>query len=400
MTESTTGTTMHELLTAAIDSGQRLVVIPGTDGRPRMVVTTDPGDARKVLLSGDYSVLTGPKAWFAEHVAPHGLLVTEGDPWRVQRRLLDPLFASPEWMDDTITECVAAAVEQLEGYADTGEPVDLTAMMSRLLLAITAGGLFGVAGQDLTTAIEDVTAVLDTVTTLLPSAGRARESGAVEALRTVVARRIDDLAPDEHGPVLRALLTVPGDDDRALIDQIVTLLLAGFETTASTVTWAWVHLMRHEQLYRHWRRLVCTGDPDADAMTAAILDETLRDTPASWLIGRTARHDTRLGDITIPAGCPVTTSPWLIHHHPRHWDTPSVFDPGRFLSGPPPRRAWLPFGAGRRYCLGARLARREALVVLTGLATRFTFQLLSDDLRPRYQFVLRPPVVHVSVHTE
>jgi cytochrome P450 len=134
-----------------------------------------------------------------------------------------------------------------------------------------------------------------------------------------------------------------------------------------------------------------------------VFDETLRLYPSAWILGRRALGDDHVGGVDIPAGAAVTISPFLLHRHPKFWDDAEAFRPHRFLPGgarPAHRYAYIPFGAGHRYCIGATYAHDEAAMILDELGRRFTFR--SEhvaDARPEHKFVLRAPdPLPVTVH--
>jgi enediyne biosynthesis protein E7 len=202
-------------------------------------------------------------------------------------------------------------------------------------------------------------------------------------------------APEDHGPALSALAGDPAHAGEALHQQMVTLLLAGYETTANSLTWAWILLMQHPEIYAEWQHLLDTDQLRAPALTRALFDETLRLYPSAWLLGRRALADDRVGGVAIPAGSAVTISPFLLHRHPQFWADAESFRPQRFLTGgerPTHRYAYIPFGAGHRYCIGSSYAHDEAAMILTALGRRYTFRSAhTADARPDHKFVLRAP---------
>ena len=140
-------------------------------------------------------------------------------------------------------------------------------------------------------------------------------------------------ATEDHGPALSALTSDPDHAGEALHQQMVTLLLAGYETTANSLTWAWILLMQHPDIYAEWQHILDTDPSRAAELTKALFDETLRLYPSAWLLGRRALADDHVGGIAIPAGAAVTISPFLLHRHPQFWDDPETFRPQRFLTG-------------------------------------------------------------------
>ena len=183
----------------------------------------------------------------------------------------------------------------------------------------------------------------------------------------------------------------------------MTLLLAGYETTANSLTWAWILLMQHPQIYAEWQHALDTDASNSPELTKALFDETLRLYPSAWVIGRRALGDDHVGEVAIPAGAVVTISPFLLHRHPGFWDDPETFRPDRFLLGgarPTHRYAYIPFGAGHRYCIGSSYAYDEATMILCALGRRYTFESAhTADARPEHKFVLRAPdPFPVTVH--
>jgi cytochrome P450 len=184
-------------------------------------------------------------------------------------------------------------------------------------------------------------------------------------------------------------------------DHVITLLLAGHETTASALTWTLYLLSRHQEAQRQVQAEADTlSGREASAAilpdlryTRAVITEAIRLYPPAWMIGRTVTADLRLGGWRLPPGSVAAVSPLLLHRDPRWYPAPDRFDPGRWLGGhaPPPRNAYLPFGAGPRACIGEQFAWSEAVTVLATLARSWAFH-TAADFRPAlaYQVTLRP----------
>jgi cytochrome P450 len=173
----------------------------------------------------------------------------------------------------------------------------------------------------------------------------------------------------------------------------MTLLLAGHDTTALALTWAWVLLAQH-------RDSACRLHAELDAMlqhrpptaadvsrltfTSHVIAETLRLYPTAWAIGRETLRDTQIGGQPVPKGTTVLIVPWTIQRDPRFYDAPDEFRPERWADGLAerlPRYAYLPFGGGQRVCIGSSFARLEATLVLASVAQRFELE-LADPSRP------------------
>jgi cytochrome P450 len=190
---------------------------------------------------------------------------------------------------------------------------------------------------------------------------------------------------------------------RALRDEIVTLLVAGYETTASVLTWAWYLLAHHpsvqQKLFEELDTVLCGQSPGLAELrrlpyTRAVLLETMRLYPPVWIMSRTPVTEDRIGDCVVPAGWLVFLSPYVTHRLRSFWEHPEAFDPDRFLHGTTPNgasHAYFPFGAGPRACIGARFAVLEAELVLAGVAQRYAVRAVSDrPVEPDPLVTLRP----------
>jgi cytochrome P450 len=208
------------------------------------------------------------------------------------------------------------------------------------------------------------------------------------------------------------LLLAAHDDDGSRLsrtqvrDQVVTFIVAGHETVASALTWAW-HLLATDR--EAWERLraevdaVCPGRSPAFGdlarlpWTSAVLDETLRLYPPAWLVTRRSLAPDVLGGVDVPADALVIVSPWLVHRHPEAWAEPERFDPSRFLDAGGRRRrdvvasaAYLPFGAGPRMCIGRDMALLEGVLVLASLAARVDLEPVGPPPRAVPLVTVRP----------
>ncbi len=201
--------------------------------------------------------------------------------------------------------------------------------------------------------------------------------------------------PDETPRDLFDLLTAARDPETGagfspneLRDQVATLILAGHETTAVTLFWSFMLLARAEGI-QDWmaeelRGLDLTEDNVQAKLirTRAVVNETLRLFPAAFIVVRESIVADRIGDLDLPKGSLVMIAPWVVHRHHAYWTDPGAFNPARFMpdAPPPPRFAFMPFGAGPRICVGAQFAMAEAVLVLASLVRRFRIRLL--DPRP------------------
>lgn len=193
--------------------------------------------------------------------------------------------------------------------------------------------------------------------------------------------------------------------DQQLRDEVMTLFLAGHETTALALTWAWHLLAQHpaaEQRLLAELAAVLGGRAPAVAdlprlrYADAVVTEAMRLYPPAWVIGRQAAADCEIGGYPVPAGTVVLISPWVMHRHPDYFPEPERFDPDRWTGGLAeqlPAHAYLPFGGGPRLCIGKAFARMEAVLVLATVAQRYRMtpvpgQRVAPDpvvtLRPRH----------------
>ena len=341
-----------------------------------------------------------------------GLLLSEGEDWKLQRRTVAPALA-PRVMPMLarhIAVTTDAALTRLAVQPD--QPIDLLSSMQMLALDIAGRSMFslemdqyGPPMRRMLTEFGDRHAQPRMLDMLLPPSiptpadiGRARFKrrwmGLVEAiLRARLATPQPDI-PRDLFDLLRAARdpeTGAGFSPEQLRDQVATLILAGHETTAVTLFWALVMLADapDEQDWLAQETASASIEPETAYAKAATLDrtravvnETLRLFPPAFTIVRQAIARDRTGDLELPPGTLVMIAPWVLHRHHALWQDPEYFRPARFMPDqpPPPRFAFLPFGAGPRICVGAQFAMTEAMLVLAALTGRF--RVTRVDTRP------------------
>jgi len=364
-------------------------------------------------------------------VLGHGLLSSEGDFWRKQRRLAQPAFHR-----DRIAAYAGIMVRHAEGLATTwrdGEEREVHKDMMRLTLAIVAEALFGAdAGDHASTVGEALDAILAIVAdplpvflpvlARLPTPRRRRFDRCVSSLDRVIYGFIDARRKTEASSrvdLMSMLLEARDEDgsrmtDRQLRDECMTLFLAGHETTALNLSWTWLLLTRHPEakakllaelddvLGADGRgRAVSFADVPRLRYTAHVISESLRMYPPAWSMGREAIDDLDIGGYRIRAGDQVWFCPWSIQRDPRWFDDPERFLPERWegdLAKRLPRFAYFPFGGGPRFCIGQSFAQLEAVLLLATLARAFDVEVLpkpspvpetSVTLRPRHGLRVR-----------
>jgi cytochrome P450 len=370
------------------------------------VVLGHPALVAEMLRDGSGRWIKDRLSRRAADVFGRGLLLSEGDEWRRQRRMLNPGFASARFDEYAVTmrERTAAAVAQ---WPDAGA-VDAAAEMARLTLDVAVRTLFGadVSDQDARRVGDAFAAVSDyfasplamlpfEVPRWLPLPVMRRHARAVAELDAVVhelvrARRAaggagDDLlamllaARDEHGAL----------SDAEVRDQAVTFLLAGHETTALGLTFALFELGRAPALRERLRAEADAAGPEASLeslpFATQVVQESLRLYPPAYALSREHVDGTTLGGVDLPAGTVVIAAPWTLHRDARWHPDPLAFKPERWTpeyEQSLPTGAYLPFGLGPRKCIGARFAMVEAVLMLAGLARSHDWTSLDAALPP------------------
>jgi enediyne biosynthesis protein E7 len=362
-----------------------------------------PDYARHVLADNATNYHKGMGLTEARRLLGDGSLTSDGTTWRVHRRAIQPQFRREPVAG--LTELIAAEAAALIGRLESragGGPFDVVAEMTQLTLGVLGRG---VLGADLTRfgnlgpafeAVQDQ-AMFEMVTLgILPiwlPLGRHRRFrvalGVLEdAAFELIDRHQDCGGGADHdfiGGLARAYRDEP---DSALIrsrirDELLTVLLAGHETTASTLSWMWHLLGAHPQVAdrvaAEATRVLGDRTPrHADVpelrYTTMALQEAMRLYPPVWALTRRAVGADNVGGYRVPAGADVMVSPYTLHRHPAFWPDPARFDPARFdpaQTGTAHRYAYIPFGAGPRACVGSHLGMLEATLVVAMVARRF-----------------------------
>ena len=336
-------------------------------------------------------------------ITGEGLLLSEGDDWKLQRRTVAPSLA-PRVMPMLARHIVSATDQALARLtAQSGEPIDLLATMQTLALDIAGRSMFslemdqyGAAMRRMLNEFGEKYAQPRLLDMLLPPSiptpkdiGRARfRRRWMGLMETILSARLATPPPEtprDLFDLLRAARdpeTGAGFTPEQLRDLVATLILAGHETTAVTLFWALIMLAEapEEQEWLAREAANATIEPETASATAAtltrtraVVNETLRLFPAAFTIVREAIGADRIGDLMLPKRSVVMIAPWVLHRHYALWQDPDTFRPARFMPDQPPpaRFAFMPFGAGPRICVGAQFAMTEAVLVLAALIGRF-----------------------------
>jgi len=368
-------------------------------------VLTHPDVVREVYVTQGRFTVKGRALQRSKVLLGEGLLTSEGEVWRRQRRLVQPAFHADR-IRGYAEQMVATTREHEAARWRDGRPLDLAADMSALTLAIVGRTLFGAElGPDsdrIARALGEMiegfrrsvlpgAGILDR----LPLASTRRARSAAADLDDVVHRLIrGHRASGDTGDLLSLLLAARDHDgtamdDRQVRDEVMTLMLAGHETTAMALTWTWLLLAGHPEaahlVHDELDRVLGDRDPTEDdrsalAVTTATFAEAMRLYPPAWTLGRRLTADLRVDGWTLPTGSLVVASQWVLHRDPRFWADADAFRPQRWLTADgrfdehapgQPRGAWFPFGLGQRVCVGEPFAWAEGVLVLATLARRW-----------------------------
>lgn len=342
----------------------------------------------------------------------NGLVTNDGAGWLAQRRLVQPAFHRERIrvMAAEIDGATARMLDRWAEQASVGAPVDVAEEMLRVTLEIVGRVLFGVdlnseaaaAGR----AFRDINELITSYVHMpLPPYGfpgrRTRRLGsAIATLDSLVQRVVDERR--QHGgdrsDVLSILLQDDGSEqgmsDRQVRDEIVTLLFAGHETSASALTWALYMESTHADVEtRLHASASATDSADGHGYAGMVLNEAMRLYPPAWSFGRRAVAADEIGGYDVRAGTLVWVSPYITHRHPDFWDRPDVFDPDRFApecESKRPQFAYFPFSSGPRMCIGSHFAMTEMTSILSAIARSFRLRPVSPPPEPQALITLRP----------
>lgn len=371
---------------------------------------------RNYRKSFDYKILA--------RLLGQGLVTSEGPLWLRQRRLMQPMFHRQRVaaFGTLMAECTAGMLDRWRERAERAEVFDVAPEMMRLTLQIVGRALLSMdltaqadeIGRNMTIANERFGNIgLSAFVPWLPTPGNARFRRAAAVLRKIVLDIIAERRRDgrDHGDLLSMLLAVRDEEtgqgmkDEQLRDEVLTLILAGHETTATALSWTWYLLSQNPEAERKLHievdnvldgRAASVGDLPKLNYTGMVIDEAMRLYPPVWAVGRAAIADDEIMGYRVPTGCNVVLSQWLAHHHPGFWDNPDSFEPDRFSpegNEARPRYAFFPFGGGPRMCIGNLFALAEAQIVLATVAQNYCLRVPKEHpielqplvtLRPRY----------------
>ncbi|MEO6080393.1 MAG: cytochrome P450 [Steroidobacteraceae bacterium] len=363
-------------------------------------VFNHPDDVRRILIANHRNYAKGVGFDRIKILLGNGIIVSEGEFWKRQRRMMQPTFHRR--ILGQFDRMIATANDRLLGaWQDKcarGEPVNVTDDMSGMTLEIVLGAIFGDDLAAMASAGDNPFAVLtDEPARDLRFAYRFRKLAAMIS-QCVAQRRAAGSEPaGDHPDYVSMLLnardkeTGEGMTDKEIVDEITTLIVAGHETTASALNWTWYLLGEHPEVEAKLHAEIDAneelGVPSLQAMEALpysnmVIREAMRLYPPVWVVSRRTIEADTLAGFTVPAGTDVFFSPYFVHRHPDFWSDAEKFVPERFARSDEderPKLTYLPFSAGAHHCIGETLALYEMLVHLNRFARRFRLRRVDND---------------------
>jgi cytochrome P450 len=388
--------------------------------RRRSMLLSHPDDIERVLVTDNRRFIKNYALMFLRPLLGNGLLLNEGDDWLRMRRLIQPAFARPrvESYAAAMAECTRRVIETWQ----SGEVLDIGPAMMQLTMTIAGRTLLGI---DVGERFDDVARCLEAVmwdflarfgTALplpywVPTPRNLRLKATIDRLDRILQALIDErrAAGASGGDFLSLLLTARDEEtgrgvsDRQIRDEVMTMFLAGHETTANALSWIWYLLGQHpeiqERVHEEAHRVLAGRQPTAAEIGQLtycdqVIRETMRLYPPAYVVGRRPLEDITIGQHFVPAGMNVLMSQWIVHRDPRWFDNPLRFHPDRWSDGLAsrlPKYAYFPFGGGPRVCIGNTFAMFEVPLILAMIAERFRLESVTEGpVRIQPAVTLRP----------
>lgn len=414
---------MPGVIRSAVEQNGDLFIFEMLDKKYYMVI--HPEHLHEMLVDkasqfGKDSAYTDPKRGLARFLG-EGLLTSNGEFWKRQRRLISPALHAKR-IGGYAQMMLDETVERLLQWKH-GATLDIDHEMMQTTLHIVTRTLFHIDISadamriaDAMTAMQEASGSGNNLSALipkwLPTPQKAREAKAVRDLDEIVYRLIGEwrLTGEDKGDLLSMLLLAETEEgtrmtDKQARDEVVTMFLAGHETTANTLNWTWVLLSQHPEietkLHAELDRVLAGRTPTLEDLrqlpyTEQVIKESMRLYPPAFGFSRIALEDTTIGGCDIPAGAVMQAFTWVTHTDERWWDDASAFRPERFAPENAERLvryAYLPFGGGPRVCIGNTFAMMEAQIMLATIASRYRLRIAPGQriaaaplltLRPKY----------------
>jgi cytochrome P450 len=384
--------------------------------RAEMWVINHPDDVKRVLVSNHRNYTKGSGLDRVKILLGHGIMTSEGDLWKRQRYMMQPMFHRRviTQFAEVIDGANSRFIAKWEAQAARGELVNVTDDMSELTLEIV---LLSIFGTDLARLAREMGGNPFDIVTREPArdlkfAYRFRQL--TKLVAALIKRRREEQT--EHFDFLAMLMDARDKEtgspmsERELIDEVMTLIVAGHETTASGLNWTWYLLSQNPEAERRLHAEIdateekaapSLADMESLGYTRNVCDEALRLYPPGWLLSRRTIAPDTLSGYGVPAGTDVLLCLYLLHRHPRYWKEPEAFRPERFDAAHEaerPRFAYMPFAAGPRHCIGETLALYEMYMHLYKVARRYRLTYVPDrpleleaqiNLRTRHPLMMK-----------
>jgi cytochrome P450 len=371
-------------------------------------VINHPDDIKRVMLSNHRNYTKGEGMDRVKILLGNGIMTSEGEFWRRQRRMMQPAFHRRviDQFSRLVNEINEKFADRWAAKAARGAPLNLTDEVSELTLEIVLTSIFGRDLERLETqaGANPFEVVAKETNRDLKFAFRFRSLG--KLVGELIARRRRESG--EHFDLLALLMdardreTDQAMSDKEMIDEVLTLIVAGHETTAAALTWTWYLVSRHPSI-------AAQLEAEADAATARplgldaaeslkfthqVIQEALRLYPPGWLLTRRTLAADELGGFPVAPRTDVFICPYLLHRHPAFWSEPEAFRPERFAGVDAAERhrfSYIPFAVGPRHCIGEGLAMFEMLVHVQRMSQRFRLTRADDEpIELEAQVNLRP----------
>ena len=372
-------------------------------------IINNPEDIKRVMLSNHRNYTKGNGMDRVKLLLGNGIMTSEGDFWRRQRRMMQPSFHRRviDQFAGLIGEVNDKYAERWAAAAARGEPVNISSDSSELTLEIVLRSIFG---TDLA-RLEQMMGVNPFEVVAKQSNRDLKFAFQFRSLARLVGELIQRRRreSEEHFDFLGMLMLTRDREtdqpmaDKELIDEVLTLIVAGHETTAAALTWTWYLVGTHPQaaegLQAEADALNASGNLGLDAaeslsFTHQVLQESLRLYPPGWLLSRRAIEADELGGFPIAPRTDVLISPYMLHRHPQFWSEPEEFKPERFAGADAEERhrfAYIPFAVGPRHCIGENIAMFEMLAHMRTMTRRFRLTRATDEpIEFEAQINLRP----------
>lgn len=393
-------------------------------GLAKVYLVSHPEYVRHILVTNHHNYWKGPILRGLKLIIGEGLFASDGLLWQRQRRLLSPTFHRQRLagMVGLMTGLIDEHMTRWQENVQHGRPLDLLEEMVPLNINILLKAIFGTS-----ISLEEVRLVRQASDVIfhhseklifsfflpmgIPRPGHRRFKAALAVVNQLVDGIIAERRqqPADSDDLLSALLSAHDEesgrpmDDQQVRDEVMSLFMAGYESTAAALGWAWYLLSQHpavEEKLQDELAGVLAGKPPTLAdlpkltYTRMVIDETLRLYPPFPTFFRTSYESDQLGDYHLPPNSAIIISPYVTHRSPDYWPDPERFDPERFAASSPaePRPdAYYPFGMGQRLCIGSSLSLLEQQLILAMVAQKFQRELVAGYvLEPHYDIALRP----------